>query len=440
MNDEKRTGQELYNRAKELIPGGTQLLSKRPEMFLPDRWPSYYTRANGCEVTDLDGNTYKDFSIMGVGACILGYADPDVTEAVVRVVQDGNMSTLNAPEEVELAELLLELHPWAEKVRYARSGGEAMAIAVRLARAASGKDLVLFSGYHGWSDWYLAANISDDAALDGHLLSGLEPAGVPRALKETAIPFPFNDDEAFRALMDRYGDRVGAVVLEPIRNDPPKDSFRALIHETVRRRGIPLVVDEITAGFRLNVGGAHLVVGWQPDIAVFAKGMSNGHPMAAVIGTSATMDLAQSSFISSTYWTDRTGPTAALTTIRKMREIDAPHHLEQIGRMVQEGWVAAGAEHGLSVHAGGMYPLSHFDVDGESPLAIRTAFTQAMLDRGYLANRSLYVSLAHTEELVREYLGACDAVFAELAPYINEGRIGAYLKGKPIHSGFQRLN
>ncbi len=433
-------GQDLYQRAKNLIPGGTQLLSKRPEMFLPDHWPAYYQSAEGCRVTDMDGHTYQDFAIMGVGSCILGYADPDVTNAVILAIRNGNMSTLNAPEEVELAELLLELHPWAEMVRYARSGGEAMSIAVRLARAASGKDLVLFSGYHGWADWYLAANIADDAALDGHLLSGLQPAGVPRSLKESAVPFPFNDVETFKAVVDQHRERIGAIVLESIRNEAPTEAFREVVHSTARRLGVPLVVDEITAGFRLNVGGAHLVTGWKPDIAVFAKGMSNGHPMAAIVGTQPVMDQAQKSFVSSTYWTDRTGPVAALATIRKMREIDAPAQLRAVGERVQAEWKQIIQELGIPAHVGGIFPLSHLDFESE-PLVWKTAFIQEMLDRGYLATGAVYASVAHTPDLVDGYLSACREVLDRLQEVnCREGSVESILRGPVAHSGFQRLN
>ncbi len=434
-----RSGQELYKRAKKIIPGGTQLLSKRPEMFLPEQWPAYFSVASGCEITDLTGKKYLDFSIMGVGSCILGYADPDVTAAVVAAIQAGNLATLNAPEEVELAETLLELHPWAEMVRYARTGGEAMAIAVRLARAASGRDIVLFSGYHGWADWYLAANIADDAALDGHLLSGLQPTGVPRALKDTAIPFAFNDAQSFKKLSRKYESRIGAIVVEPVRNNTPSPEFLDTIHTYARSHGVPLVVDEITAGFRLNVGGSHLAVGWKPDLAVFAKGISNGHPMAAIIGSQSVMDQAQHSFVSSTYWTDRTGPAAALATIRKMRRIDAPSILDQVGARAQQGWSERAQARGLKVDVGGIRPLSHFDFACDQPLKARTAFTQAMLKRGFLANRALYATTAHTPELMERYLDACDQAFVEIAPYIDGGDIDTYLDGPVVHAGFQRL-
>src|SRR3990172_11778141 len=205
------TGQRLYQQAKKRLPGGTQLLSKRPEMFLPDQWPSYYSRAKGVEVWDLDGNKYIDMSYNGIGTCILGAADHDVDAAVKEVIEAGSMSTLNAPEEVELAELLCELHPWAEMVRYARCGGEAMAVAVRIARAHTHRDRIAFCGYHGWHDWYLAANLADDSALDGHLLPGLEPAGVPRGLLGTALPFRYNHLEELKAIASQHRKDLAAI-------------------------------------------------------------------------------------------------------------------------------------------------------------------------------------------------------------------------------------
>ena len=278
-----KIGPQLYQKAKKLIPGGTQLLSKRPEMFLPELWPAYYSMAKGCEIWDLDGNKYIDMSYMGIGTAILGYADEDVNQAVKEAIDKCNLATLNAPEEAKLAELLLELHPWAEMVRYARTGGEAMAVAVRIARAYSEKDIVLFCGYHGWHDWYLSANLADDKALDGHLLPGLQPKGVPRVLKGTAIPFTYNNKKEFKKLIDKHKNNIGAVVLETVRNYAPTKEFLDTIRSITEELDIPLIVDEITSGFRLTVGGAHLVYNLTPDIAVFGKAISNGYPMAAII-------------------------------------------------------------------------------------------------------------------------------------------------------------
>ena len=247
--------QELYKHAKTMIPGGTQLLSKRPEMFLPENWPAYYSKAKGCHVWDLDGNKYMDASYMGIGANVLGYCDDDVDTAVLDCIRNGSMCTLNAPEEVELAELLLELHPWASSVRYAKTGGESLSIAVRIARAHTRKDVVLFCGYHGWSDWYLSANLAEDSALDGHLIQGLEPAGVPRGLINTSKPFMYNDIAEFERLVAENRGNIAAVVLEPIRNIFPENGFLEKIRSVTEAEGIVLIIDEVSAGFRLNCGG-----------------------------------------------------------------------------------------------------------------------------------------------------------------------------------------
>lgn len=432
-------GQELYKKAKTLIPGGTQLLSKRPEQFLPEQWPAYYSKAKGCEVWDLDGNKYIDMSFMGIGACTLGYADEDVNAAVSRAIEDGNMCTLNAPEEVELAELLLEIHPWADMVRYARGGGDAMSIAVRIARAATGKDIILFSGYHGWHDWYLAANLADDKALDGQLLPGLSPTGVSRGMKGTSYPFFYDNKEQFLELIQKYGDRVAGVVLEAVRNIEPDPEFFAILEQETKQLGVPLIVDEVSSGFRLNTGGAHLVIGLHPDMAVFAKGMSNGYPMGAVIGKKEFMDAAQETFISSTYWTESIGPVAALASIKKMLNNKVQEHLVACGKFIQNGWSTLADKHGLDIHVGSIYPLSHFDFK-ENSLVLKTLFIQEMLKKGFLATNSYYSSYAHKQEHLDKYLNAVDDVFAFIARATKEGNLNKYLNGPICHSGFKRLS
>lgn len=432
------TSQDLYRDAKHLIPGGTQLLSKRPEMFLPDLWPAYYDRAKGCEVWDLDGNHYVDMSYMGIGACVLGYGDDVVDDAVRDAIDRGSMCTLNAPEEVELAETLLGLHPWADMVRYARTGGEAMAVAVRIARAATERDIVLFCGYHGWHDWYLAANLADDAALDGHLLPGLSPRGVPRGLKGSSFPFAYNDTAAFRALAKEYEGRIAAVVIEPLRNEPPDTEFVSTIREVSQAQGFAFIVDEITAGFRLTLGGAHLLHGYEPDIAVFAKALGNGYPMAAVIGCASIMEAAQSTFISSTYWTDRIGPAAALATIARISELGVPELLAATGARVKQGWRSSADEVGLDIHVGGLDPLAHFSfADEQQPL--KTLFVQEMLDRGFLATTAFYASAAHTAEHVDAYIAAVREVFADLESARAAGDVERRLRGPVAHQGFKRL-
>jgi len=432
-------GQDLYKAAKKIIPGGSQLLSKRPEMFLPDLWPAYYAKAKGCEVWDLDGNKYVDMSYMGIGACILGYADPDVNAAVKAAVDGGSMTTLNNYEEVELATLLCELHPWAQMVRYARGGGEAMSIAVRMARAASGKDIILFCGYHGWHDWYLAANLADDSALDGHLIAGLSPQGVPRGLLGTAQPFVYNNTQEFLDLIGKFKGKIAAVVVETIRNYEPKPGFLETIRKVTQELKIMMICDEISSGWRLTVGGAHLQYGVAPDMAVFAKAMSNGFPMAAVIGRKEWMQVAQETFISSTYWTERIGPVAALATIKKLCSENVPQYLVKIGTRIQQGWQQAAARHGLEIAVSGIPPLGHFSFNYENALAMKTLFTQLMLEKGYLATNAFYASFAHSAEHIQNYLAAVDWAFAFIANAKRKNQIEANLKGPVCHAGFKRL-
>jgi glutamate-1-semialdehyde 2,1-aminomutase len=433
------TGQQLYLKAKTRIPGGTQLLSKRPEMFLPEQWPSYYSKVKGVEVWDLDGNNYIDMSINGVGACILGVADPEVDTAVKKAIEAGTMSTLNCPEEVELAELLCDLHPWAEMVRMARGGGEAMTVAVRIARAHTRKDKIAFCGYHGWHDWYLAANLAEEKALDGHLLPGLEPVGVPRSLIGTALPFRYNHLEDLNAIVAKYGSELAAIVMEPIRDQDPTPGFLAGVRKLADDIGAVLIIDEVSAGFRLITGGAHLRFHLEPDVAVFAKAISNGYPMAAIIGRSAIMEAAQTSFISSTYWTERIGPVAALATIRKHKEHDVASHLNRLGQMVQTGWRQAGDATELPVEVGGIYPLSHFAFQHEQSQAAHTLFTQIMLAKGFLASRAFYPTYAHRDEHVESYLAAVQEAFIMIAEAIKSTNLMAKLKGPIAHVGFKRL-
>lgn len=431
--------QQLYERAKQLIPGGTQLLSKRPEMHLPDHWPSYYSKASGCKVWDLDGNEYYDLSYMGIGSCILGYADKDVDQAVIQAVGKGVMSTLNAPEEVELAELLLKIHPWAEMVRYTRTGGEAMVVATRIARSYTGKDKILFCGYHGWHDWYLSSNLAQKDALQGHLLTGLSPSGIPEGLNGVSFPFLYNNTEQFLKLINEHRNQIGAVVLESIRNFDPTEEFLRTIREVCTRENIPLVVDEISAGFRNTKGGAHLMIGLEPDIAVFAKAMSNGYPMAAVIGKRKYMDAAQKSFISSTYWTDRIGPTAAIATITKFTDLNVPHHLNKVGAIIKNGWKTLGQKHNLKMKVYGQPVLCGFSFDYPNPLELKTLYTQEMLSRGFLATTAFYASLAHTEEVCDKYLLAADECLGFIADKLKTNSVKESLRGPVCHNGFQRL-
>lgn len=436
--------QAAYNRAREIIPGGTQLLSKRPEMYAPERWPAYYREARGCEVTDLDGRRYTDMTTSGIGSCLLGYADPDVTDAVVRRVQLGAMCTLNPVEEVELAELLIELHPWAERARYCRTGGESMATAVRIARAATGRDRIAFCGYHGWSDWYLAANLPQQAAgngdqLKGHLLPGLEPSGVPGGLAGTMLPFTYNKLDELKRHIREHGKELAAVVMEPTRSTDPDPGFLQGVRELCDECGAVFVLDEISVGWRFATGGAHLKFGVNPDLAVFAKAIGNGHPMGAIIGRASVMEACQTSFISSTYWTEGVGPAAALATIKKMRSVDLLGHINHIGNRFRAGWADLGKKHGVPVRVGGHAPISTFGFEHPDAAALGTLFTTKMLDKGFLIGSGFYPSLAHEDRHVDACMAAAGTIFPEIAEAIQQGNAQSRLTSPVRHSGFARL-
>lgn len=429
----------LQERARKRIPGLSQLLSKRPDRFSYGVWPGYFNRAEGALVWDLDDNEYVDMSIGGIGATVLGYQDPEVDAAVRDAISRGVASSLNCPEEVDLADLLCELHPWAEMVRFGRCGGEAMSMSVRIARAATSRDKVAFCGYHGWHDWYLAANLGTENALGEHLISGLDPAGVPRGLVGTALPFSYNDTAGLEAIVAEHGRDLAAVVMEPIRNSLPQPGFLKRVRELADECGAVLVVDEVSAGFRLCCGGAHLLLGFEPDLAVFSKALGNGYPVSAVIGRASVMEASQKSFISSTNWTERIGPVAAMAMICKFRRVEAHTHLVALGESVQAGWRRLAEKHGLHIHIGGIPPMSHFSFEQSESLATKAYFVQLMLDEGFLASTSFYSMYAHTFNHVEAYIAAADRAFAEIARASSADDLKQKLRGAPAASGFKRF-
>lgn len=435
--DDLKTGKgvALYNQAKTLIPGGTQLLSKRPEMFAPDVWPAYYAKAKGYRVWDLDGREFIDMSIMAVGACILGYADDEVDDAVVGALRNGVNSSLNCPEEVALAEALVELHPWFGMVRYARSGGEAMSLAVRIARAHTQRDTVLFSGYHGWNDWYLAANLSDSKGLDGQLMPGLEPNGVPRALAGSAMPFDANNIESLREKVKGRENNIAAIIIEPARGEEAPAGYLKAMRELADEIGAVLLFDEITSGFRMCAGGIHRNYNVNPDMAVFAKSMANGYAMAAVLGTEKVMQSAQSTFISSTNWTDRIGPAAALATLKKYQREQVEKKIIDTGNRVKEIWLESASANGLNLKITGLPTLAAMSFVTPNATAWNTRFTIEMLKRGFLGFRQFKPSFAHDEHSMDVYASAVGEVFSELATDVT----CAKLDTPKHHSGFQRL-
>lgn len=432
-------GQELYKKAKTIIPGGTSLLSKRPEQLLPENWPAYYSKSKGCRVWDLDGKEYIDCSMMGIGTNVLGYACDAVDEAVMKVVRDGNLTTLNCPEEVYLAEKLIEMNPWAGGVRYTRGGGEANAMCVRIARAFTGKDKVAICGYHGWHDWYVSVNLADDSALDGHLLPGIPTGGVPKGLRGTSIPFHYNNIAELEEIVAKNPD-LAAVKMEVCRNFGPEDNFLQKVRDLCTKSGIVLIFDECTSGFRETFGGLYKKYGINPDMTIYSKTMANGYALSAVVGRKDIMEAAQGSWISSTFWTERIGPTAALAALAEMERTKSWEKITAIGLDNKKRWQALADKYGLKINQWGIPALAGYTFDSPNALAYKTYITQEMLKQGYLAGNSLYPCLAHTPDILDDYFEKLDKIFADIRDFEDGRDVMKALDGPVCQSGFKRLN
>jgi glutamate-1-semialdehyde aminotransferase len=432
---------ELYRRALELIPGGTQLVSRRPTRFACGVSPVYASRAEGARIWDVDGNEYIDW-VSGVGAIILGYCDPVVDDAVREQLACGTMYSINHELEIELAEELVKTIPCAEMVRYAKSGGEACAIAVRIARGATGRDRVLFCGYHGWHDWYLAANLAAEANLNAHLFPGIEPIGVPRALAGTVLPFPYGDPAALGQLLDDNRGQVAAVIMEPLRSEEPSGGYLNAVARLCHEHGAVLIFDEVSSGFRIRLGGVQEYLGVTPDMAVFAKAISNGYPMAAVVGKRDVMEPAGRMFISSTYWSDTIGLRAALSTIRELRRRDVPAYLHRLGSDLQQQLNEVARQTGLAVCCGGLsvHPALQFQTaDTVLKTKLSTLYIQEMAKRGCHGYTSFYLNAAQGSGEIEQTVNAAREVFVLMQEGLTEGTIDRLLECDLQQDAFRRL-
>ena len=431
----------MYHRALELIPGGTQLISRRPTRFAFGVSPIFATRGKGARIWDVDGNEYIDW-VSGIGAILLGYADPVVDEAVKSQIDQGTNFSITHELELELAEELVATIPCAEMVRYTRSGGEACAVAVRIARGTTGRDKILFCGYHGWHDWYMASNLSAEPGLDEHLFSGIEPIGVPRSLKETAIPFPYNDLNTLGELLDRNRGEVAAIIMEPFRSELPPDGYLAGVQRLAREHDVILIFDEVTTGFRLATDGIQSVVGVVPDMSVFAKSISNGYAMGVVTGKQEVMSPAAQMFISSTYWGETVGLTAALTTLREVKRRNVPAIVQHIGEQLKSGLSEIASEIGLPAVCKGasIHPYLEFQIDdAETKTKLNTLYIQEMAKRGCHGYTSFYLNASQGDAEITQTLEAARETFTILADGLNENRIDDLLECVPKQEYFQRL-
>ncbi len=432
-------GQKLWKRANAIILGGNSLLSKNPNLFLPNKWPTYFSKSKGCRIWDLNNKPYTDMSLMGVGTNILGYCNSEVDNAVKKAVNKGNLTTLNCPEEVFLAEKLLSMHSWAEKVKFTRTGGEANAMAIRIARAASGKEKVAFCGYHGWHDWYLAANLKNKSNLNEHIMPGLDPLGVPSSLKNSSFGFQYNNIEQLKKLVDK--ENIGVIKMEVSRSTQPNVKFLRSVRQLATKKNIVLIFDECTSGFRQSFGGIHKLININPDMAIFGKSLGNGYAISAILGKESVMNSARKSFISSTFWSDRIGPVAAIKTLEIMEREESWKKITFLGEKIFLIWKKLAKKHNLAINTSGLPALAKFSFKSENSQAYKTFITQEMLEKNFLAANGVYLSTSHNEKILKRYADYLDEIFYKISQCEKKNlNISNILKYPISNSPFGRLN
>jgi len=431
----------LHERATQLIPGATQLISRRPDRTAFGVSPIYAEWARGARFWDVDGFEYIDW-MSGIGSILLGYADAEVDEAVREQISRGTIYAVNHELEIELAEELCRSIPCAEMVRYAKCGGEACAIAVRIARGVTGRDKILFCGYHGWHDWYLAANLAEEANLNSHLFPGIEATGVPRALAGTALPFAYGDLAALSELLEQNRGEVAAVIMEPLRSVLPEPGYLAGVSQLAHQHGAVFIFDEVSAGLRFSSGGAQQYLGVTPDMAVFAKSLSNGYPMAAIVGKRDVMEPSARMFISSTYWSDTIGLRAALTTMREARRRDVSNRLWQFGAQLKGRLNAVALEVGLDAQCQGVdvHPHLHFAVaDPQLTSKVTTLYIQEMAKRGCHGYASFYLNAAQGETELEQTAQAVRETFTIIRDALETNTVEQKLECPVQQDAFRRL-
>ena len=411
-------GQKYWIRAQEIIPGGTMLFSKNPDLHLPKLWPAYFSKSNGCKIWDLNKKQFYDMHLMGVGTNILGYCNKSVDKKVLELVKRGNLSTLNSVEEIKLSEKLIDLHPWAEMSRFTRSGGEANSVAIRIARAYTNKDNIAICGYHGWHDWYLSTNINNKNNLDHHLMNNLPVKGVPKKLKNTVFPFEYNNFNQLEKIVKSKN--IGVIKMEVQRNVKPKNNFLQNVRKLADSRNIILIFDECTSGFREHYGGIHMKYKVFPDISIFGKALGNGYAINAIIGKKDIMKAVNNTFISSTFWTERIGPTAALQTLETMNNLKSWKVISNIGKKIQNNWKKIAKQNSIKVNIFGLDAIPNFSFNSKNHNLYKTFISQEMIKKNILASNVVYTSISHKNKILEKYFNVLNDTFYKISRCEND--------------------
>ncbi|MBI3011130.1 MAG: aminotransferase class III-fold pyridoxal phosphate-dependent enzyme [Candidatus Omnitrophica bacterium] len=420
--------QEWLARSRQVIPGCTQTFSKGPTQFVQGASPAFLVRGRGSHVWDVDGQEYLDYS-MALGPVILGYRDPVVTKAVKRQLESGTIFSLPHPLEVEVAELLTQVVPCAQMVRFAKNGSDATAGAVRLARAVTGRDLIACCGYHGNQDWYIGTTTRN--------------RGVPESVRRLTIPFVYNDIDSLARIFAEHPHQVAAVIMEPVGLEPPREQFLEQVRDLTHREGAVLIFDEVLTGFRVALGGAQEYFGVTPDLACFGKAMANGYPLSAVVGRREIMEAFEEVFFSFTFGGEALSLAAAKATITTLRSHAIIPQLWEHGRRLQDGFNRLAAQFGLAqrVVCEGLPPrtmVSFTDGTGAESLPVKSLFQQECLTRGVLFSGSHNLCASHTREDVEQTLRVYREAMAVVAEAVAAGDVLERLQGTPVQPVFRR--
>jgi glutamate-1-semialdehyde 2,1-aminomutase len=437
MGSKINKGLKMWTRAKNIIPGGNMLISKRPQLYAPDLWPTYFSKAKGINIWDVENKKFTDFSMMAIGTNILGYANDAVDKKVKDIITKSNISTLNAPEDILLAEKLIEMHPWAQQVKFAKTGGEINAVAIRIARSFSKKDNIAICGYHGWHDWYLSCNLANNKSLDKHLLEGLDASGVSSSLKNTCFAFDYNDIQGLKRLIKTKN--IGIIFMEVRRNIEPKNNFLKKVRNIATKNNIVLIFDECTSGFRETFGGLHLKYKVNPDLAVFGKALGNGYPITAVIGKQEVMQSSEKCFISSTFWTERIGTTAALETLKIMKKRKTWKKISKLGIYVKSKWKKLAKKNQIKLKVYGLDAMPCYEILSNRWMYYKTFITQEFLKKKILATNTIYISELHSKKNLKVYFKYLDIIFKKIN-FFEKNRYITFLDTEVSQTNFKRLN
>ena len=425
-------GQVLWNKAQKKILNGNMLLSKNPDYILPGHWPTYYEKATGIIIKGLDKKNYKDLYMMSVGTNLLGYSNKSINNKVIKSIKKSNMSSLNCHEEVEVAEQLLKMHSWASKVKFAKTGGEANTIAIRLARCSSKYDNIAFCGYHGWHDWYLSSNLNTKNNLDFHLLPGLETKGIPKFLKNSVFPFKYGEKINFKNFFKK--NKIGVVITELSRQKKINIKFLKKLLSAAKKSGVIVIFDECTSGFREYFGGIHLKYKLKPDLVTYGKAIGNGYPITAILGSAKIMKNASTTFISSTFWTERTGFVAALEALKLMKKNKTHNYLIKLGKFIKLEWKKIAKKNKLLIEIDGLDALPRFSLKNFDMKVVKTYLSQEMLKHNILASNIIYLSTSHKRNHFKKYFKVLDKIF------FNISKNNLSLDTIPAKSTLKRLN